>query len=130
MVLVESNCWRSGERRRGGASRSPSGHAGAAASGPGEPTAGTGAVAAGSGPSREVAISAALCSGCCCDLITFSFFLGLSFHYTHRIFSQALATQEADVIRDADRDPGLPEAVEDLLVERREDGGLAGRPVG
>src|SRR5437899_7031054 len=91
MILRERGCWRSGECRRGWASRSGSGRAGAAASGPGEPTAGAGAVAAGSGPPRELAISAALGSGCC-DLIagSFSFSLGLSLHYTHRIFSQPL----------------------------------------
>src|SRR3954462_10865514 len=77
MVLEERSCWRSGECRRGWASRSRSGRAGAAASGPGEPTAGAGAVAAGSGPSIEVAISAVRCSGCCCDLIAYSLLLVL-----------------------------------------------------
>src|SRR5947207_2688885 len=77
MVMGETSCWRSGECRRGWASRPGSRRAGAAASGPGEPTAGAGAVAVGSGLLIEAGPSAALCSGCCCDFIACSFLFSL-----------------------------------------------------
>src|SRR4051812_11293808 len=107
MVMAERSCWRSGTERRGGAVRAGSARGGRADWDTGGPISEAWAFAELRASSMGGGITTRAGLGCFCGLIADSFLssLDLSFHYTQRIFSQALSHRELHEIFDVLRRP-------------------------